>query len=243
MVKLTINGKAVQAREGSTILDTARENNINIPTLCYNESLPAYGACRLCLVDITQHSGRQKMVASCLYPVEPGLQVQTSTEKLGRIRKTLIQLLLARCPDSEDIQEMARELGAVDTPFPLSEGKKKCILCGMCTRACEDVVGVSAISLVNRGVKRELATPFHKDFSPACIGCGSCAYVCPTKAISVQDIGGKRLVKWPHDQMDFKMKRCRSCGSYWAPEKQIEHIARKSGTSVKEYDLCPSCRE
>lgn len=243
MVKLNIDGRELQAEEGKTILEVARENHINIPTLCYNESVASYGACRLCLVEITTASGRQRLVTSCLYPVEEGLKVRTSTEKIRRIRKTLIQLLLARCPDSEVIQKMAKELGAEETPYKPSDGKKKCILCGLCARACEEVVGVSAISMVNRGVKREIAPPFNKDFSPVCIGCGSCAYVCPTRAITLEDIGGKRLIKWPHNQMEFKLKKCKVCGSYWAPEKQLEHIAQKSGTSPEEYEVCPSCRD
>jgi len=242
MVTLTINGRELQAEDGMMILEVTRDNNIYIPTLCANEAVVPYGACRLCLVEITTARGRERLVASCLYPVEEGLVVRTNSERITNVRRMIIELLLARCPDSEVIQDMARQLSVDGTHFKSEENNKKCILCALCARACQEVVGVSAISLVNRGVDRQLATPFYEP-SEVCIGCGSCVYICPTHAITIEDIGGKRLMKWPHSQMEFKLKRCKVCGSYWAPEKQLEHIAKISGTSFEEYDICPDCRE
>lgn len=72
---------------------------------------------------------------------------------------------------------------------------------------------------------------------------GACGYACPTNAIAIEDIGGKRLVKWPHSQMEFKLVKCKICGSCWALEKQLEYIAKISGTSLEEYDVCPDCRD
>ena len=106
-----------------------------------------------------------------------------------------------------------------------------------------EVVGVAAISLAKRGVARELTTPFSDDFSEACIGCGSCAYSCPTGAITLEDNDGTRVINWPHNKMEFKLKKCHTCGKYWAPEKQVEYIARLSGTPLEDYDVCPDCRE
>jgi bidirectional [NiFe] hydrogenase diaphorase subunit len=243
MAKITINGRSITAAEGKTILQAARDNNIYIPTLCENEAVAPYGACRLCLVDIKTARGRQRLVTSCIYQVEEGLTVETNTEKIQKIRKMLIELLLARCPDSDVIQALAKEHGVIGGRLTTQTGNNKCILCANCSRTCEEVVGVSAISLSKRGVERELTTPFGEDFSADCIGCGSCSYSCPTGAIIVEDKNGNRKINWPHNEMKFKMQKCSVCGEYWAPVKQVEYIARISDTPVTDYGVCPNCRE
>ena len=243
MVKITINGRNITAPEGSTVLHAARENNINIPTLCENEAVAPYGACRLCLVEIKTAKGRQRLVTSCIYQVEEGLTVQTNTERIQKIRKMLIELLLARCPDSDVIRDLAKEHGVTGGRLTEQTGNNKCILCANCARTCEEVVGVSAISLSKRGVERELTTPFGEDFSDDCIGCGSCSYSCPTGAITMEDKNGIRKIIWPHNEMKFKMKKCSVCGQFWAPVKQVEYVAKTSGTPITDYDVCPNCRE
>jgi bidirectional [NiFe] hydrogenase diaphorase subunit len=242
MVKITINGRNINAKDGITILQAAQENSIQIPTLCNMEAILPYGACRLCLVEITTARGRQRLVTSCIYQVEEGLSVQTDTERVRKNRKLLIELLLARCPDSDVIQNLAKEYGVTGKRLTLQTGNNKCILCAVCARTCEEVVGVSAISLANRGVDRILTTPFGENFSETCIGCGSCAYSCPTGAITLEDKNGIRILKWPHNQEKFKMQKCSVCGEYWAPLKQIEFIAKTSGTTVSDYGVCPNCR-
>jgi bidirectional [NiFe] hydrogenase diaphorase subunit len=243
MVKLTINGREITAEEGTTVLAAARDNNIYIPSLCENEAVAPYGACRLCLVEITTARGRKRLVTSCIYQVEEGLTVETNTERIQNIRKMLMELLLARCPESDVIKELAEKLGVSKTRFVKQTGNNKCILCANCARTCEEVVGVAAISLARRGVNREMTTPFNEDFTEACIGCGSCAYSCPTGAITLEDRGDTRYIQWPHNRMEFKLKACSVCGQYWAPEKQIEYIAATSGTPLSDYDVCPDCRE
>ncbi len=241
MVNLTINDKQIQAEEGKVILEVARRNGIDIPALCYHEAVSSYGACRLCLVEITAAGGRKRLVASCLYQVEEGLVIRTNTTEIVQIRKMLVELLLARCPDAEVIQDLARQLGVEKTAFRLEEDKRKCILCALCARICEEGVGVSAISLVRRGVDRQLATPYY-EHSDACIGCGFCAYICPTGAITLENSGRTRKVCTPYVTMEFKLKKCEVCGNYFAPEKQLDYIAKVGGLPPEALDKCLTCR-
>jgi len=241
MINVTINGREIQAEEGRVILDVARDNAIDIPSLCHDESVSSYGSCRLCLVEI-EKEGRTRLVAACLYHVEQGLVVKTDTPRITDIRRMLIELLLARCPDSEVLQELAKELGVNTGRFQQDEGKNKCILCSLCTRACEEVVGTSAISMTNRGINRQMATPFFK-LSETCIACGSCAYICPTEAIQIEDLGETRAITMPKVKMEFKMKQCDKCERYFAPEKQLEFIASKSGAPEEEFATCIDCRD
>ena len=241
MITLNIDGQEIQAEEGQVILKAARDNYIDIPALCNDESVTSYGSCRLCMVEI-ERNGRTKLVASCLYHVEEGLVIRTDTSKVNDIRRTVIELLLARCPESEALQDLAKKLGVFEVRFKQDDDNGKCILCALCTRACQEVVGASAISMANRGVKRQMTTPFF-DLSDDCIACGSCAYICPTEAISVDDAGDTRVITMPNVKMEFKMRQCAKCKRYFAPEKQLQFISKKSGVSDEAFGCCIDCRD
>ena len=239
MVTLTINERELKAEEGQTILQVARENGIDIPALCHNEALEPYGACRLCIVEVSKGK-RTRIVTSCLYPVEEGLKVKTDSPRVISNRKMLLELLLARCSKNKVIRELASQLGIEQSSFKSEYLEDNdCIVCGLCVRACEQVVGVSAISLVNRGITKEPASPF---LEPAadCIGCGSCYYICPTGAIKMEDRKDTRIIyNW---KAEFKLKKCRICGNYWAPEKQLEYIQKKWNLPEDLFDTCPTCK-
>ena len=241
MVTLTINGRTLSAKEGQTILEVARLSGIYIPTLCQDEAVSAYGACRLCLVEATKR-GRTKLVASCLYPVEEGLEVITDSDRIAGIRRNIIELLLAGCPEATSVKRLAAELGVTGTRFPVEEAENRCTLCALCTRVCQEVVGQSAISLVNRGTQRQVALPFFDD-SSACIACGSCAYICPTGAITLEDSGSMRIISWPHCRVEFPLLKCQKCGAYWMPEKQAQFMTAKAGLTADFFNLCPDCRD
>ncbi len=241
MVKITIDGREFEAKEGRTILQVAQEHNIYIPTLCYSEAVKSYGACRLCIVEIEKR-GRRRLVTSCLYPVEEGLNVNTNSPKVKTDRELLLQLLLARCPDNKVVKDLAKRFGVEKTPFKVDD--KNCILCGLCTRVCEEIVGANAVAIANRGVNREVASPYYLQ-SDVCIGCGSCVYICPIDAIKMEDKNGVRVMTLPNPKMKkikFKLKQCKKCGAYWAPEAQIEFICKTTGQPAEMFDLCPDCR-
>ena len=211
VVHLTVDNREIAVSGGQTILEAvARMPGIgNIPALCYHPAIKPYGACRICTVEVSEDEGSKfKFVAACLYPVKEGLVVKTDTEKVRQLRKGIIELLLARCPNVKRIQELAEEYGVEKPRFAL--GDQDCILCGLCVRACQEIIGKSAISLVNRGIYREVATPFYAyGLSEDCIGCGDCAFVCPTGAIEMGPDGRPVLpkVKIPYAEIEAMMKK------------------------------------
>jgi heterodisulfide reductase subunit A len=111
------------------------------------------------------------------------MEIFTDTDSVRQVRRNIVELLLARCPEVPMIQTMARLMGIETSKFKMKESKD-CILCGLCVRFCEEVVGAAAIGLSNRGTEREVTTPF-KSSSESCIGCGSCTYICPTGCIEM----------------------------------------------------------
>ncbi|MFX1352207.1 MAG: Coenzyme F420 hydrogenase/dehydrogenase, beta subunit C-terminal domain, partial [Promethearchaeota archaeon] len=149
------------------------------------QALSPFGACRICSVEITDKRGRKRIVTSCNYPVYEGLEVDTKSENAIRTRKLLLELLLARCPKVDKIKNLAREYGIQKPSFWIEDEDEDCILCGLCARVCEELVGVSAINFANRGVEREVTAPYHS-ISDDCIGCGACAIVCPTDSRKIR---------------------------------------------------------
>lgn len=233
---LNINDIEYSAKKDETLLQVARRNNIDIPTLCHNEALPAQGSCRLCLVEL-RWPDWSKLVASCLYPARAGLNVYTASEKVLRTRRMVLELLHARCPDSPEIARLAASHGVTESRFPLDTDGEKCIQCGMCVRACEHVVGVSAIGFQQRGIEREVGTPFSEP-SPHCIGCGSCVYVCPTSCIPYEE--GKAMRKiWDRE---FPLQACKACGLHFIPVAQVYWMEKNFGVAKDFFDRCPTCR-
>lgn len=237
MVNLVIDNKKIQAEEDSTILQAAQNNGIEIPTLCHHDELTASGACRLCSVEIKK-GNRTKIVTSCIYQVEEGLVVTTRNERVLNVRQLVLQLLMARCPESEVIQEIAEKMDVKpQTRFQLDEDKGKCILCRQCVEVCEEVVGVSAIGFSYRGADKAVGPPFMES-SQACIGCGACAYVCPTGHITMEELGDERIIWGKH----FKMAKCKVCGKLFAPVNQLKYISKTTGVPLDTLTTCVDCR-
>lgn len=178
-INLQIDGKKVIASEGMTILDAARSVGVSIPTLCDHEKLHPYGACRVCTVEADTHE-RTNLLAACQHPVEDGLVVRTRTEQVDKIRKVLLEQMLAHAPDSEQINELAKIYGADRDRF--EKESNFCILCGLCVRYCAEIKQKHAIGFFDRGAKREIA------FIPEialreCWDCKECFPLCPTSAL------------------------------------------------------------
>jgi bidirectional [NiFe] hydrogenase diaphorase subunit len=235
MVRIVIDGRKVKAKEDSTILENAQELNIEIPTLCYHKDLSSFGACRLCTVEV-KTNGKWQLATSCNTPVEHGMEIRTNSDKVQQSRKLAAELLYYRYPTTEAVREIARKL-AVQAPEEKGEGHD-CILCGLCVRTCREIVGVSALAYQDRGYGRDIDEP-RIEFNPnVCIGCGSCAYVCPTGYVQMESIGDKRII-W---NKVFKMIACTVCGRLFAPEDQLRYISGHTGVPFEKLAVCIDCR-
>lgn len=175
MVELKLNGIDVSVERGMTLLEAAQFFGFPIPTLCHLEGLTPYGACRLCVVEIGTGPGA-RLVTSCTYPAQPGLNVRTASARVLRARRMVIELYLASCPQSRTIQDLAAAHGVKQQRF--RQEHEECILCGRCVRMCKEQMMAGAIGFRGRGSYRSIGTPFDAT-SEVCRLCGGCMHVCP----------------------------------------------------------------
>lgn len=175
-ILLQIDGKEVKASEGMTVLEASQSAGINIPKICHHEKLVPFGGCRLCIVEV-ESGGWSKLVVSCVYPVEENLVVRTRSEKIDRIRKTILELLLAHAPNSNELQELALEYKADKARF--EKEASFCIHCGLCVRYCSEVKKLNAVGFIDRGINKEICF-IPEIASKECHGCMECFPLCPT---------------------------------------------------------------
>ncbi|MDI6733269.1 MAG: 2Fe-2S iron-sulfur cluster-binding protein [Planctomycetota bacterium] len=190
MPKVKIDGLEFDAPEKWSVLEVARFLGLEIPTLCYNEGLSAWGGCRLCLVEIGT-GDRTKLVTSCTYPAEEGLVVKTSSKRVVNARKMVLELLIAQCPTSRTLQDLAAKMGLKQVRF--KPKWEKCIYCGLCVRMCEEQMMAKAIGFTNRGNKLKINTPFNKT-SDECRRCGACMYICPVCTVRCEGANPKDVL-------------------------------------------------
>ena len=233
MTTLTVDGRKVTVADDAYLLDAAREAGVDVPTLCQFDGLEPWGGCRLCVVDIWQEGWDDdwfKMVTACNHPVKEGLRVFTHSERVLETRRVVLDLLLARCPETPLIRRLAVEHGIEETSYVPNPEPTDCILCGLCTRVC-DHVGVSAISSINRGWGREIAPPFEQP-PPDCIGCLACAEICPTDFIPYEDGNVVRTI-WGRR---FDMLRDPATGEGLVTKAQAAHFAARSGVPISYFE-------
>ncbi len=215
-IEITINGQPIAVEPGIMVLDAARSLGVQVPTLCDHPSLDPSGACRLCVVEISHAdwNGWSGLVTSCLYPVEAGLQVSTLSKRVHETRRTLLELYLARCPDSDEIKAFARAEGVDTTPFPPKADADKCIQCGLCVRVCDEL-SVQALAPLGRGTNKTVG-PRPDDVGEDCVGCLACADICPTGEITFTRTGGKLDIWNKSFHVPICMvltDLCRGCGA------------------------------
>ncbi|MCX7172540.1 MAG: 2Fe-2S iron-sulfur cluster-binding protein [Proteobacteria bacterium] len=175
-IVLNIDGREVKATAGMTVLQAAQKEGIHIPTLCHHEKLEAFGGCRLCMVEV-ESRGWTSYVVSCLYPVAKDIVVRTRSEKVDKIRKVLVEELMAHAPDAPELIKLAEEYGADRNRF--EKEASFCILCGLCVRYCNEVKQKNAVSFFDNGSVREIK--FVPEVAKeACWDCQECFTICPT---------------------------------------------------------------
>jgi bidirectional [NiFe] hydrogenase diaphorase subunit len=214
-IQIVVDGRPLEVEKGSMLLDGIRSLGIHVPTLCRHPSLEPNGECRLCMVEITHPdwNGWTNLVTSCLYPASPGLQVSTRSERVRETRRTLLELYLSQYPDADIIKELARDEGIDTTPFPIKKDADTCVLCGLCTRVCQEL-SVGAIAPLDRGTDKRVG-PRPDLFAEDCTACGACAHVCPTGHIQMPLKDGRfhiwnREFEVPVCRVDAEL--CRGCG-------------------------------
>lgn len=231
MIEIIVNGVKISVRRETTILEAALANGIDIPALCRHPGLPLDGNCRLCSVEVTE-DGRERIVASCMFPIRKGIEVRTDTPRLARVRKTILQLLINRNPEARGLLELGARYG-VTPEERFAHEPDLCIRCGRCVRACE-INGNSAVGFAGRGFDRHVAPPYETR-PEACIGCLACQSVCPTGKITFEESPGRRVI-W---RREFETIPCKRCGAYFATKEMLDW----ANVPEEERDYCERCRK
>ena len=235
MLTITIDGVECTCEKGEYLYDVAARNGIWIPVLCRSDAFDDHRACcRICIVEV-EIRGKRKVVTACVYPVEQECAVYTKSEKILEERAVIMTLLAHRAPDSDRMAEMNKFMGATGFDRLISIDGEKCILCGLCVQACNSL-GTGAISTVLRGTEKKVATPYDKP-SEYCVGCLSCANVCPTGAIEYSQTETTRTI-WDRE---FELVFCEKCGSPMGTREAVAYAAAKA--DVETPVICDACRK
>lgn len=232
---ITVNGSIYEARPAENLLARLRLVGIPLPALCYHPAIKPIGSCRLCVVEIRERASAPALRLACSVRVREGLEITTQSAAIHNARQTALQKLLAMAPQSETLLRLARE-------FKLEPGRipDGCIRCRLCVHVCRDVVGAHALAME----KRE-GQYFVIPLADKCIGCGTCANICPTHAISITDADNFRTISIRNEVIgQHALEKCEGCGKPFATPKFLAytHHRTEPHPDVKEHhNYCPTC--
>jgi bidirectional [NiFe] hydrogenase diaphorase subunit len=236
MVNITINGKAHRVEEGQRLLKVLQDIDIKIPFLCFHPALTPAASCKLCVVEVREKDQPHAVKLACAIKTKPGLDVTTESAMVHQHRTKALSKLFTMAPQSEALMKIGAEFGLTMGFIP--DG---CIRCRLCVRVCKEVIGASALKVVKRE-GQSFVVPSEKG---ECIGCGTCANICPTGAIKTIDKDKVRIMM-VGDQIIARhpLVYCEMCGRQFATPKFIKHVEHReeSHIHIKEHhDLCPTC--
>lgn len=237
MIEISINGRTMAVKDGDTVLKTALKHGIPIPHLCFHPALKPSGACRLCGVETGRDSGGKMVMLSCILKVKPGLEVRTESDLVTAHRQKAFDKLLSMAPDSVRIRELAEKFNVPVAPKP--DG---CIRCRLCVRVCNEIIGTRAIAMIKTETGSHVGPG-----DGSCIGCGTCANLCPTQFITVKDQDNVRTVSIGDRVLSrLPLERCEACGSRYATVQFLAHVDDKTGCHIharQGHHFCPSCTQ
>jgi predicted molibdopterin-dependent oxidoreductase YjgC len=235
MINITIDDKKIVAKENQTILQVAKENGIKIPHLCFHPALKPSGSCKLCGVEVLSPTGKQVVMLSCIIKAKENLVVKTNSALVKTKREKAFNKLLQLAPDSSRIRNLAKEFDVAIIPPP-----NGCIRCRLCIRVCNEIVKAKALKMVKTKTGSRVVPQAGR-----CIGCGTCANLCPTNIIKVRDLGNVRTVSIKEEIIgQLPLERCEGCGRMYATSNFLRHVEESTlahPDTKEHHHLCPSC--
>lgn len=231
MIDIAIDGIKTTVSEGDTILAAARAIGIEIPALCHHDIVRPHRSCRVCTVEVIR-ADKVNYLTACTYKVTQPLVVNTRSEGALARRREIVEGLVASSPGAPALAVIAREAGIEIQP---DDSGQRCIRCGLCVRVCDEIIGQKALAYK----KGAAGTPY-RSVTDACIGCATCAALCPTRAIVVDERGGVR--RFPQGDREFRLAACRTCGGLITTQLHLAIIRSRWALPGSVAEVCSSCK-